>query len=35
MYIMNIYSVRTRIFHYGTNVTCTIIIDSLWIYKLL
>ena len=29
MYIVNIYSVRTRIFHYRTNVTCTIIIESL------
>ena len=35
MYIVNIYSVRTRIFHYRTNVTCTIIVESLWIYKLL
>ena len=33
MYVVNIYSVRTRIFHYRTNVTCTIIIESLWIYK--
>ena len=35
IYSEYIYSVRTRIFHYRTNVTYTIIIESLWIYKLL
>ena len=33
--VVNVYSGRTRIFHYGFNVTSTVIDEFLWIYKLL